>query len=174
MTTVAFHMASPNPLKRAFHEINLGHEDIENNEVASVKPEIANTQNQNQLQPSLVETSDVLSISNGSGFVADDAAILPTSGVSSIKASSKRTKLTLAEQEAKQIEKEVKDRQRAEEKETKDRQKAEEKAKLDESRRAREAEKEEKRKARDAQTKLKDEERRKKEEEKTKKEKVRL
>ena len=67
---------------------------------------------------------------------------------------SKRRKLTLDEQEARRLEKEGKDRERAEEKAKK------------------EVEREDKRKIRDAQIKLKEEERRKKEEEKNRKEKV--
>lgn len=70
------------------------------------------------------------------------------------KPTSKRRKLKLDEQEAKRLEKEGKDRQRAEEKAKK------------------EVEREDKRKIKEAQIKFKEEERRKKEEEKDKKEKV--
>lgn len=172
-------MASPNSLKRAFNDIDLHspllHEEdgVQNDKVISTQPETNDTWNRFQLRPSSTESSDVLSTPNSSVFAAEDATILPTHDVSSAKPGSKRKKLTPVEQGVKQIEKEFRDRQKAEEKEAKDRQKAEEKAKLEESRRLRDAEKEEKRKAREAQTKNRDAERQKKEEEKTKKEKVR-
>lgn len=173
-------MASPNSLKRAFNEIDLHdpllHEQdgLKNIEVISTQPETNDNWDRFQLQPSSTESSDVLSTPNSSVFAVEDTTILPTHDVSSAKPGSKRKKLTSVEQEVKQIEKEFRDRQKAEEKEAKDRQRAEEKAKLEESRRLRDAEKEEKRKARETQAKNRDAERQKKEEEKTKKEKVRL
>lgn len=173
-------MASPNSLKRAFNEIDLHdpllHEQdsLKNNEVIPTQPETNDTWNRFQLRPSSTESSDVLSTPNSASFAAEDTTTFPTHDVSSAKPGSKRKKLTPVEQGVKQIEKEFRDRQKAEEKEAKDRQRAEEKAKLEASRRLRDAEKEEKRKVREAQTKNRDAERQKKEEEKIKKEKVRL
>lgn len=97
--------------------------------------------------------SDHLGLENTSS-VNGDATTHIVSATQPEKPTNKRRKLTSDEIEARRVEKEEKDRQRAEEKVKK------------------ETEKEEKRKVKDAQTKLKEDEKMKKEEERHKKEKV--
>ena len=91
----------------------------------------------------------------------------------------KKAKLTFAEKEARRVEKEFRDRQKAEEKAKKDEEKAKKEAKREEEKRVKEAEKEEKLRAREEEKRLKleeqllkDEERHRKEEEKIKKSRV--
>lgn len=176
VNAISFLMASPNTLKRNFHEVEIHspliHQSdrLETHGIVSPTPE---NWNQTSAQISSAEIStDKPSAHDGSSFADGVRVLHPTPSALPAKTSNKRKKLTHAEQEAKQMEKAAKDRQKAEEKEFKDRQRAEEKGKLEESRRAKEAEKEERRKAKEARTRMKEEERQKKEEEKNKKEKV--
>lgn len=151
MTTVAMPMASPNLLKRPFdHIIDLSldesspHEDAEHNEWQSDHMEATPS---DQSLPQLLEQVHVKEANqpNPPSTLSviphvEDQIISAASSASSAKPTNKRQKLIVVEQETRQKEKEIKDRQ-----------KAEEKAKKDD-------EKEEKRRVREAHMKAKEEE----------------
>lgn len=151
MTTVAMPMASPNPLKRPFDHIEVPldgrgpHENTEHSGWQSEhietprSPDRLHTQRLEQVQEQQANGHHSPLAANVPPAV-EDADIPTPSATSSAKPTNKRQKLTVAEQETKHKEKEIKDRQRAEEKAKRD------------------AEKEEKRKARDAQIRAKEEE----------------
>ncbi len=174
MTAVILPMTSPNRLKRTCQDagfqnfISSTSENQDGTMVSQLQPENPPSQEEHissvhrgaiagTTQP-MIQTSIVESSLAGD---ATPAAVLPT--ISKSATINKRRKLTPAEQEARRLEKEAKDRQRADEK-----------AKVEESRRVKEMEKEGKRKDKEAQTRQREEERRRKEEEKTKKDKARL
>jgi hypothetical protein len=167
-------MASVNPLKRTFQEAgfqdaqSLLQQNLDGSNPMVSQPQVESPHFQDELPfaaslPDLPETVDPpIQSSIPDSRLAEDAtsAATPTT-VPQTSAVAKRRKLTPAEQEIRRLEKEAKDRQRADEK-----------AKLEESRRVKEMEKEEKRKEKEAQTKQREEEKKRKEEEKTKKEKA--
>lgn len=165
-------MTSPNPLKRNFDEADLHGPSLHqsqkgvhvncNGEI-SVPAKCMNLCIQEPLEVPITEIVGICSpVRSSSSSVAGEVAVPANSSTSAMKPSTKRRKLTVAEQEAKKMDQEAKDRQ-----------KADEKAKQEENKRIREVEKEEKRKAREIQLKIKDEEKKRREEEKQKKEEER-
>lgn len=157
MTTTILPMASsPNPLKRTFHDADLPiplSGTMENNigggsDRTASQPPAEDLRLQNDLLLCPPVPSSPL---NSTPPAADDA--IPT-GTSLPKpaTNSKRRKLTVEEQEARRLEKEAKDRQRADEK-----------VRLEEVKRVKEIEKEGRRKEKEAQTRQREEERKKKE-----------
>lgn len=188
MSTLLLPMASPKSLKRTFDDANLGS-----------LPMDLTTSPQSYRQPAAVPNAEIptdqrddtaisvdssrlsspapsqTSSSAGRGVVAQ-VSQLPSGSA----ANSKRPKLTFIEKELKRIEKESKDREKAEEKarkeqekELRDRQKADDKAKKEEERRAKDLEREVKRLVQEEKNKIKEEEKARKEEEKNKKARVR-
>lgn len=158
------------PLKRLFDDIELQDQlQIESKttgsvERASTQSENLHSLNQPQLLAPEIEVDTLsLSVQKNIGSTGGDAGLPTTLTAIPPQATGKRRKLTPAEQDARRVEKEAKDRQRAEEK-----------IKQDENRRARELEKEERRKDREAQNKQREEEKRRKEEEKLRKKRKRL
>ena len=112
-----------------------------------------------------------LSMSTSSATSKTITAAAPGASVAIADNANKRTKLTFAEKEAKQIEKKFKEQQKAEEKAKKEeeRTKREEgKARKDEEKRVKEAEKEERKKVKEEQAKAREAEKQRKLEEKQK------
>lgn len=114
-----------------------------------------------QLVPEAEHNQPNSPVPSSTGSAAGDRLIQTTMSTTPTKSASKRPKLTCAEQETKRLDREIKDRQ-----------KADDKAKKEVERRARDIEREEKRTLKEAQLKLREDERKKKEEEKNKKEKA--
>ena len=181
-------MASPQPLKRSFSDTGLdsGFERTQDEMIRNVSKEMP------QSTPGGSDTGD-LPIKSTERSRASSPVPSTSNSITAHHESSandgktlsgtptKKRKLALEEKEVRKIEKEFRDRQKAEErakrdqeKEIKDRQRAEEKAKKEEEKRARDLEKEERRQAKEAQLKQKEEEKQKKEDEKSKKERVSL
>ena len=184
MSTLTLPMASPKLLKRSFDDADLGSsqsnfktpQQIYEQPGTIQKTEMSGDQ-RGDAAPS-VDSSRLSSPapSHASSSAVRDATMQAPQNAIASGPTTKRPKLTFAEKEAKRIEKEFKDREKAEEKarkeqekENKDRQKAEEKAKKEEERRAKGLEKEVRRLAQEEKNKTKEEEKRKKDEEKAKK-----
>lgn len=182
MTTLALPMSSPNTLKRTFAETGFedstNPQDLPSTFQATVTPcSTASTYGNAHSPPSnqAPQTSQVSS----SPPMPDDSApstAAATFGDPSItpQPPAKRVKLTFAEKEARRVEKELKDRQKAEEKAKKDEGKAHREAKREEERRFKEAEKEEKLRAREEEKKIKLEEQLLKEEERNRREQEKI
>lgn len=167
MTTTILPMAlSPNSLKRTYHEADLqnplssstledhvgvNHGGGSDQPVSEPSAEnILPLQNDLLLGPEVPTDAGVM---NSALPPADNANANPIETTPPKPATgSKRRKFTSEEQEARRLEKEAKDRQRAEEK-----------VKLDDIKRVKEFEKEERRKEKEVQARLKEEERKKKE-----------
>lgn len=166
MTTTIWPMASPpNSLKRTYHDAEL-HHPISSGPLVNVAPGIGRGSDQPvseasavkilPLQNDLLLGPEVLSgvgTMNSSPPPADTVTANPIeTALPKPATSSKRRKFTTEEQEARRLEKEAKDRQRAEEK-----------VRLEDIRKVKEFEKEEKRKEKEAQNRLREEEKKKKE-----------
>ncbi|MCJ1258580.1 hypothetical protein MMC24_006413 [Lignoscripta atroalba] len=171
-------MASPSSLKRSLDDAGL--DDLLQ---ASTDSGIADTSRPTSLPPSHVSANCASSLAHPSrsretspppsstgSITRDDSAPPLKIGAQATVNASKRRKVTATEKEAKRLEKQEKDGQRAKEK-----------AKKLEEKRVKDVEKEEKKKAKEAERHLKDEEKRKreverkaKEDEKAKKEKSQL
>lgn len=187
MTTTILPMASsPNSLKRTYQEADL--QDLPpSGTLANVAPDIGGDSDQPVSQPPAeiilpLQNDDLLlypgvhpssSSNNSALLLADDANPIETTQPKPAT-NTKRRKFTAEEQEARRLEREAKDRQRAEEK-----------LRLEEVKKVKEAEKEERRKEKEVQARQREEERqkkeaqreeerKKKEEERTKKDKVQL
>ena len=191
MSTIVVPMASPNSLKRRYEDAGLDESPHKNREFHATTAEFAASKH---LSPSQKQ---------GSFSVFPEAAHheppplrpatqetamhpLPESATPVIEKANKRPKLTFAEKEARRIEKEFKDKQRAEElakREEEKLQREKEKAEREKERLAKVEERrlkeEERKKAKDEKDRLregekakKEEERQKKEEEKSKKARV--
>ena len=182
MTTLALLMSSPNTSKRTFAETGFEDstrpQDLPSTFQATVTPcSTASTYGNAHSPPSnqAPQTSRVSS----SPPMPDDSA--PSTAAATFEDPSiapqppaKRVKLTFAEKEARRVEKELKDRQKAEEKAKKDEEKAHREAKREEERRFKEAEKEEKLRAREEEKKMKLEEQLLKEEERNRREQEKI
>lgn len=181
MTTIVLPMASsPNSLKRTYHEA-----DLQNPPSGALENNIGGASSQPVSQPpaeDLQMQNDLLLCPVASTNPLN--SIPPADNANSIETTlpkpatnSKRRKFTAEEQEARRLEKEVKDRQRAEEKVRLEEVKRVKEIEKEERRKEKEAQtrqREEERKKKEAQTRQREEEKKKKEEEKTKKEKVGL
>ena len=187
MSTIILPMASPKSLKRSFEDTGLGEPYLDQQ-----------TAQRAYEQPSTIIGSEIVlevgvdaaSSADSSRLTSPAPSYASSSAVRDVNAqtpqgnttpsagtSKKRAKLTFAEKEARRMEKETKDREKAEEKirkeqekEIRDRQKAEEKAKKEEEKRAKDLEREARRLIQEEKTRIKEEEKRKKDEEKAKKE----
>ena len=187
MSTIILPMASPKSLKRSFEDTGLGESYLDQQ-----------TPQQTYEQPSTVIGSemapdpgvDVASSAASSRLTSPAPSYASSSAVRDVKThilpgnptpinstSKKRTKSTFAEKEARKMEKETKDREKADEKirkeqvkEIRDRQKVEEQAKKEEEKRAKVLEKEARRLVQEEKTRIKEEEKKRKDEEKAKKE----
>ena len=187
MSTIILPMASPKSLKRGFKDTGLG-ESYLDKQTPQQTYEQSSTVVGSEMAPD--PGVDVASSADSSRLTSPAPSHASSSAVRDVNAqipqgnttpstgtSKKKTKLTFAEKEVRRMEKETKDREKAEEKirkeqekEIRDRQKAEEKAKKEEEKRAKDLEKEARRLVQEEKTRIKEEEKRKKDEEKAKKE----
>ena len=179
MSTLVISMSSPKSLKRSYDEATL-QDDL---------PEHAQNSTAPVISPRLTRLpSSPPSPSSQLALKAEPTikAASPEQSTKSAGSAAKRAKLTFAEKEARRIEKEFKDRQKAEERAKKDEEKAqrekekvakeEERVKRAEEKKAKDVErrkvKEEKDRTREEEKVKKEEEKHKRDEEKIKKERV--
>ena len=182
MTTLTFPMSSPNTLKRTFAETGFedstSPQDLASTFQATFTPCSTASTNGNAHNPPSNQAPQTSHVSS-SPAMPDDlapstaAAIFGDPSITP-QPPAKRVKLTFAEKEARKVEKELKDRQKAEEKAKKDEEKAHREAKREEDRRFKEAEKEEKLRAREEEKKIKLEEQLLKEEERNRREQEKI
>jgi len=185
MSTLTLPLASPKSLKRSFDDANLENfppepqVGPENYEQPAVVPMTEMPADQGDDHAPSVDSSRLSSPapSHASSSAVRDATVSALQHSTVSAPTSKKPKLTFAEKEVKRMEKEFKDREKAEEKarkeqekETRDRQKVEEKAKKDEEKRSKDLERETKRLIQEEKHKVKEEEKRKRDEEKARKE----
>jgi len=185
MSTLTLPMASPKSLKRSFGDANLENFPPkpqavpENLEQPAAVPMTEMPVDQGHDHAPSVDSSRLSSPapSHASSSAVRDATVQALQHSTVSAPTSKKFKLTFAEKEVKRIEKEFKDREKAEEKarkeqekEIRDRQKVEEKAKKEEEKRTKDLERETKRLIQEEKNKVKEEEKRKRDEEKARKE----
>lgn len=166
MTTTILPIASsPNSLKRTYLEADLQN-PLASGTLENVAPGIGAGSDQTVSEPSAENTSPLQNnlllgpeVPSGTATInpitppPDNATANPIETALAKPATSvKRRRFTTEEQEARRLEKEAKDQQRAEEK-----------VRLEEIKKAKDAEKEERRKEKEAQSRQKEEERKKKE-----------
>lgn len=178
-------MASPRSLKRTCDEAGL-EEPIREHQASIPSSRQASPVPSAGLQKP-VSSQPIGDVQPSTSSVPTDSSILATALPNTLpKSKTKKPRLTFEEKEALRIEKEFKDRQKAEdkarkeeekakkeaEKEAVERQKAQDKARKEEEKRLKEVEKEEKRKAKEEQARIKLEEKKQKEEESNKKARV--
>jgi len=185
MSTLTLPMTSPKSLKRSFDDANL--ENLprnplvipENHEGPSAMLMTKMPADQGNDPAPSVDSSRLSSPapSHASSSAVRDATVQALQHSTASAPTSKNPKLTFAEKEVKRMEKEFKDREKAEEKarkeqekETRDRQKVEEKAKKEEEKRTKDLERETKRLIQEEKNNVKEEEKRKRDEEKARKE----
>lgn len=186
MSTIVVPMASPNSLKRRYDDAALDESPNKTQELHAPAAEFtaSNLPSSPHNQGSLsVFPGTIHNESSPLRPAAQESAIhaLPGSAAPATEKANKKSKLTYAEKEARRIEKEFKDKQRAEElakKEEEKLQKEKEKAEREKDRLAKAEEKrlkeEEKKKAKDEKDRLREEEKAKKEEERQKKEEEKI
>ena len=183
MSTIVIPMASPNSLKRRYEDASLDESPNKKQELHATSAEFAASNH----PPSSPQKQGSFSVFAGTTQnqppplrpAAQETAMhtLADSAAPAIDKANKRPKLTFAEKEARRIEKEFKDKQRAEElakKEEERLQKEKEKAEREKERLAKAEERrlkeEERKKAKDEKDRVREEEKAKKEEERQKKE----
>lgn len=161
-------MSSPASLKRSYADTGL---DERPRDETTPTPNAPTQQITSSQACSPSPSPANLPISTSPAALNNSTAVIPGSADATAEKSNKRTKLTFAEKEARQIEKQFKEQQRTEEKTKREEEKAkkeEEKAKKDEERRVRDAEKEERKKVKEEQAKVRETEKQRKLEEKQK------
>lgn len=187
MTTLALPMASPYKLKRLYSEVEF--DDGRQDPQGSLSPSRqdskqplaqSNMQSGNSiLLPSISGRSRASSPGRDTpgSTVVDGLSTIQSAPIISTESAPKKRKLNFAEKESKRLEKEAKDRLKAEErarreaeKQEKEVEKRKKEDEIKEQKRKKEEEKEEKRSAKEAEKQLKEEERAQKEAEKKAKE----
>ena len=168
MSVLTSPMASPASLKRSYADTGFdGQLRDQSTPTSSAAIQVPGSSQARSLSPS--PTS--LPMPTSSADSNTSGTIIPDPFSATVEKSSKRSKLTFAEKEARQIEKEFKEQQKAEEKTQREKEKAwkwEEKARKDEERQVKDAEREERKKAKAEQAKAREAEKQRKLEEKQK------
>lgn len=161
-------MSSPTSLKRSYADTGLdGHLRDETTPTPGGTTQQPVSSQACSPSPSSVD----LPMSTSSTAFNTSIAAVPDSSAATAESPNKRPKLTFANKKPKQIERQLKDQQKAEEKTKKEEEKAkkeEEKARRNEEKQAKEAEKEDRKKAKEEQTKAREAEKQRKLEEKQK------
>ena len=151
-------MSSPASLKRSYADSGL--DDQNNDQITPTPNALLQVAASNQVCPLSPKPAN-LPIPTSPAASSSCTPAIPDPPAATVETSVKRAKLTFAEKEARQIEKQFKEQQ-----------KAEEKAKKEEEKRIKDAEKDERKKAKEAESLKKLEEKQKAEEEKNKKARV--
>lgn len=161
-------MSSPASLKRSYADTGL---DGQLRDQLTPTPSAAIQVPASSQACSLSPSPTNLPMPTSSADSNTSTTTIPGSSDATLEKSSKSSKLTFAEKEARQVEKQFKEQQKAEEKTKREEEKArkwEEKARKDEERRVKDAEKEERKKAKGEQAKAREVEKQRKLEEKQK------
>lgn len=168
MSVLTSPMSSPASLKRSYADTGLeGHL----RDQMTPTPSAAAQGPASSQAPSPSPSPTNLPMPTSSADSNTSATTTLDSSSATVEMSNKRTKLTFAEKESRQIEKQFKEQQKAEEKTKREEEKAkkwEEKARKDDERRVKDAEKEERKKAKEEQAKARGAEKQRKLEEKQK------
>ena len=167
MTTLALPMPSPASPKRSYDDAGLSQnyppDPTTSDRYASQPFHVLNPVDQQRIGGSAIPSIEFQN--------PTEPSVMPSSVTSAAgEKPAKRVKLSTEEKEAKRVEKEVRDRLRADEKSRKE----EEKAKKDAEKAVKDEERRKVKEAKEEQVRLKEEEKQKKEEEKMKKARVRI